>query len=286
MSEEQLKFWTEVKSALILEYHYRRADADFEIERFQKWLKSASRDSLLHRFDKNQVAEMLGRWNLNHVKFYHESDNVLVGRKRYKEGKDAWYSNDFFRVVFREFDPSWPEDDRSVALGRYTVPGRIDSYDFALSSNGRRIVFSSETDTKMVKGLSMVQADLDRLKVIKMLVAFCEKPGHLKYTRELVNHLLPSIAPKSKAYRTLKRLLPKLQVRWNEELKRRREEKERKIESKIEEWHNGAGDGQDLHEYLGWSKQEYDNWVMQRERDRNVVVTDMIVGDKSQGAVK
>lgn len=268
MNDEQTeKFWKEVHSALVISYHYKRADAAAEIEQFQKWIKSASRAELLDRFDVGQVAEMLGKYNLSKVKLYHESDNVLVGRKRYKEGKEAWYGNDFFRVVFKEFDPNWPEDDRAVALGRYTVPGRIDSYDFALSHNGR-IRFSVEANVPMVKGLAMVQKDLDREQVVKLLLEFCEKPGHLRYTRILVEHLLPDIAPKSKALRVLKKLLPELQARWDAECKRRRAEKEKRILDKIDEWHEGAGKGKELHEYLGWSKEEYAAWVEQRDRDK------------------
>ena len=36
----------------------------------------------------------------------------------------------------------------------------------------------------------------------------------------------------------------------------------KQIEKMIEDWHfNGAGEGQELHEYLGWTWEEYVTWV-------------------------
>lgn len=32
------------------------------------------------------------------------------------------------------------------------------------------------------------------------------------------------------------------------------------LDDKIEEWHNGDGNGQELHEYLGWTETEYRRW--------------------------
>lgn len=33
------------------------------------------------------------------------------------------------------------------------------------------------------------------------------------------------------------------------------------IDDRIDEWHNGAGAGKPLHEYLGWTRAEYAKWV-------------------------
>lgn len=38
---------------------------------------------------------------------------------------------------------------------------------------------------------------------------------------------------------------------------------EEEIEDKIEDWHfHGAGEGQDLHEFLGWTLEEYQQWAV------------------------
>lgn len=35
------------------------------------------------------------------------------------------------------------------------------------------------------------------------------------------------------------------------------------IDKQIEDWHfNGAGEGQDLHEYLGWTWEQYAHWAV------------------------
>lgn len=33
------------------------------------------------------------------------------------------------------------------------------------------------------------------------------------------------------------------------------------LDTKIEAWHNGDGEGKHLHEYLGWTFEEYKCWV-------------------------
>jgi len=33
------------------------------------------------------------------------------------------------------------------------------------------------------------------------------------------------------------------------------------LEARIDAWHNGDGEGQELHEYLGWTWEQYKNWV-------------------------
>lgn len=36
---------------------------------------------------------------------------------------------------------------------------------------------------------------------------------------------------------------------------------EEEIDDAVERWHKGAGEGLELHEYLGWSVEEYSAWV-------------------------
>ena len=33
------------------------------------------------------------------------------------------------------------------------------------------------------------------------------------------------------------------------------------VDAAVEAWHSGAGDGLELHEYLGWSWEQYARWV-------------------------
>lgn len=38
------------------------------------------------------------------------------------------------------------------------------------------------------------------------------------------------------------------------------------IDDLIDAWHDGAGEGQELHEYLGWTCEQYARWVETSER--------------------
>ena len=38
------------------------------------------------------------------------------------------------------------------------------------------------------------------------------------------------------------------------------------IDDAIERWHGGQGMGQELHEYLGWTWEEYGRWVETGEK--------------------
>jgi hypothetical protein len=40
---------------------------------------------------------------------------------------------------------------------------------------------------------------------------------------------------------------------------------ENDIEHRIDEWHTGEGGSADLHDYLGWTREEYAHWVEQSE---------------------
>ncbi|WP_157186566.1 hypothetical protein [Nocardia jiangxiensis] len=38
------------------------------------------------------------------------------------------------------------------------------------------------------------------------------------------------------------------------------------IDDRVDEWHNGAGLGMDLHEYLGWTWEQYQEWLEGRPK--------------------
>jgi hypothetical protein len=48
-------------------------------------------------------------------------------------------------------------------------------------------------------------------------------------------------------------------ARWRKRIERRLTDQE--IDGMIAEWHDGAGQGLDLHEYLGWTREQYKTWV-------------------------
>lgn len=58
--------------------------------------------------------------------------------------------------------------------------------------------------------MSLVQKDLDKLQVIDLLVTAVSKREHRYYSRILINQILASIAPKSKAYRACVKELAKV----------------------------------------------------------------------------
>jgi hypothetical protein len=45
---------------------------------------------------------------------------------------------------------------------------------------------------------------------------------------------------------------------------------EKAIDDAIDAWHESGGGGVALHEFLGWTRDEYRAWVEQRDRSRNV----------------
>ena len=141
---------------------------------------------------------------MNHKQY---DDNVLVARKRYCDSGQFWYSCEYFRVVFREYDKNWPEANYKVSIRRYCVPGRIDSYFFCQSIDGG-IVYKSEGGLSLDKSLKMLQADLDRKQVVKMLTEFCDIPRRLHYIQTF-EQLLKSLAPKSKSTKAISKMLEK-----------------------------------------------------------------------------
>jgi hypothetical protein len=130
-------------------------------------------------------------------------DNILVGKTNGK-----YPSRDFLQIVFREPDDIFPS---SVSLSRYTVPGRIDSYNFDYVEGGSgmasRLRYSSESDLPLTKALSMLAKDLDKKQVVELIVDACSREGHFQYARILNDCILRSIAPKSKSYRALDKVI-------------------------------------------------------------------------------
>lgn len=129
------------------------------------------------------------------------SDNVLVCNR--KNG------GDFLAVRFRVLDAefSW-----SVMLNRYTVPSRTDVYTFdwmpGRSGFGYRVGFFTDYGHSLPEALTLLRRDLDRKQVVEMLVGMCAQVPRCMY-RELVENLLPAVAPGSKALRACRAALRK-----------------------------------------------------------------------------
>lgn len=51
-----------------------------------------------------------------------------------------------------------------------------------------------------------------------------------------------------------------------DEPKKRETRTDDEIDAAIERWHSGHGMGQQLHEYLGWTWEEYGHWVETNEK--------------------
>lgn len=115
--------------------------------------------------------------------------------------------NEYFAVHIKEYEQNNP---LTVALTRYCVPGRLNTYRFEWvpkeEFSGDRVRYCSESHTTLPKALELVTKDLDRIRVVELLkiAAQEEHPG-----KDLF-HLLSTIAPKSKSTGAVKRLRVKL----------------------------------------------------------------------------
>lgn len=146
------------------------------------------------------------------------SDNVQVCKRK--------YGADFLAVRFRDLDA---ESSWSVMLNRYTVPSRTDVYTFdwrpGRSGFGYRVGFFTDHGHSLPEALTLLRRDLDRKQVVEMLVGALVP---LCMYRELVENLLPAVAPGSKALRACRAALRKSDRRVQQALKARREARAQK----------------------------------------------------------
>lgn len=135
------------------------------------------------------------------------NDNVLVGQCK--------FGADFFQLTLREATAGSPEELR---LGSYQVPGRTDNYVFGWQCGhcgvGYRITFFTDCSSTLAEALRMLQHDLNRAAVVKLMRDACKADDAVPYLRTLAGDLLPALAPKSKVLAMLR-----------EELERRRQER-------------------------------------------------------------
>ncbi len=141
------------------------------------------------------------------------SDNVRV-----KAGRD--YA-EFLAVCLRQADEDQPY---TVSLTRYMCPGRCDSYRFALTDQCH-ILYSGESPEPLGKALGMLEKDLDLPQSIALLVEAVKAPRCYGAARDLVEFLLPILAPKSKALRECRAAFKKVQLERAKRIAANREQR-------------------------------------------------------------
>lgn len=122
-------------------------------------------------------------------------DNVRV---EFHAGEHPY--SEYLAIHFAEVGENgeWPK--WSVSIGRYMVPGRVDVYKFDFtpgrSGEGPRVRFFTDTDETLVSALKLVQRDLKRRQVIKLLMEAADR--NLRWHRDLL-FLMENISPESRA---------------------------------------------------------------------------------------
>ena len=135
------------------------------------------------------------------------SDNILFHDNVRVQGHKEW--NEYFAITLATPDEYTPY---TSSIRRYCVPGRIDSYYFDVIDGGRSVRFRSEGGDSLPKSLKQAQADLDKPQVIELIVKACETWKCYNKARDLVDNLIESIHPKSKAYKAGMKALAKRKV--------------------------------------------------------------------------
>ena len=121
------------------------------------------------------------------------SDNRLVKKTKGTRGT-------FFSVSFVEDD---------LYVFRYTVPGRYDHYSFKLPTSCRGIIFSSDTNTSMRQALKMLEDDLSKENVRKMLIDAAHNPDVCGRMKRLNDLMLKLLVPKPFVTVTLEKAIKK-----------------------------------------------------------------------------
>lgn len=130
---------------------------------------------------------------MNQAKFH---DNTHVARNR--------FGHEYFSLTLQEQQDAY--SPYTVALYRYCVPGRIDSYCFThtISKIGgmpSTTNFSSEGGLSLPAAIKMLHRDLEKPQVVELIKEACRKERLWCETKVLLEFLLVAIAPRSKALR-------------------------------------------------------------------------------------
>jgi hypothetical protein len=110
-------------------------------------------------------------------------------------------SNEFLSINLLENENS----ESIVCLTRYCVPGRITTYYFGLEPIrwSKGIIYYSANWKSMTQSMAMLERDLDRPQVIKMILnAFTAERIMLEYAHQFL-HLLQILAPANKIRKLL-----------------------------------------------------------------------------------
>ncbi len=102
-----------------------------------------------------------------------------------------------------------------ASISRYCVPGRCDTYNFCWQDQdcGTVTYYTEGGSLPLTQALDMLAVDIDLEPVRKMLIEAISENLPYGYSRDLVERLLPMIAPKSKALRDCKKALAKVKAR-------------------------------------------------------------------------
>lgn len=126
--------------------------------------------------------------------FYSDNTSVRMGKE----------SAEYLQILFiNNPDDIFPYE---VAITRYCVPGRCDTYHFHPTRDRAGLTISCEGIVNISKITKLVQADLDKEQVVTLVEQACNKDRY--YAKRLM-YLLESIAPKSKSYRKAKAVVKK-----------------------------------------------------------------------------
>lgn len=145
---------------------------------------------------------------------YH--DNTRISRLK--------WGSEYLAITFQTPDTKW--SPQSVTLYRYCVPGRCDTYWFDWvapeTGIGNRLRYFSEANTAITRSLAMVAKDLDQPQVVELVKRACNA-GFQQHARQFTEHLLASVAPRSKSLRMARREIAKAIARKAASVRARKE---------------------------------------------------------------
>lgn len=148
---------------------------------------------------------------------FHFSDNTMVSR-----GK---WGAEYFAVIFTERDRESPAP-YEVAIYRYCVPGRCDTYHFDWTElgmgYGTRVTYYAEDSKPITKALQLLEKDLSQPRVVELLSEAVGKVEHFYFARILMERLLASVAPRHPGLRAVSRSFEKAKKERSEMIERKR----------------------------------------------------------------
>jgi hypothetical protein len=143
---------------------------------------------------------------------YRYSDNVRVASNS--------GGSEYLAVSFRE---RTKDDDipYEVAIYRYCVPGRCDTYHFDWTDRpgeAWRLRYFSDGHLELDKAINMAKKDLDKPQVVELFKRALEPEKHMHFSR-ILQRILQLIAPKSKTLKMAERIQKKLVAIRTERIK-------------------------------------------------------------------